>query len=961
MITLQLALKAVITWLMIQMLYTADSGTFVFGMLMCGMFGNGNGVLQPSLDLFLFIWTGMVSKRIETFPEPHEAKFDAHILTLAGLYFVAGDKLRYTLLGAWLPYFYGVEDYAKCSAYLSLVVAVPMLPHLRRAYQVVWPPVSTMLCNGIKMGFSRLCIYAMKAMKAMKLIIPCSLPFSHPLPPPPPPPTFSISTVITTANIVPEKPRAIMVDASTQTEPPPETDHKSQYEESWLAQPVCGFNPKTKWTYIAKGNVLFRVPLKDEPSPIEEHKPSRIRRTPAPKVPTPAPSPPHSPSHAPPTQAVVPANAFTPDSLVECAPIPNTDSCIEAQHDPLPSAISSSQSPVPSSASHPIMSAPTLESEYLPSEIVDETPITEPFSIVTPIVEMAPESIDETPIPEPVSIVIPVAQTEMASKPANEVPIVQPISTISNIPLVDQVEMVPEIVNEIPTAEPSSILAPVDQLERVSESIDMALIVEPVPTAIPIDQTEMAHESIYEPPIEEPILTTIPIDQTELPSENVDDIPMAEPTSIITPADQMEMVPESIDEVPIVEPVSTITPLDEMDTELEGVDIVPTGDELGDIQMGEPSQEQADAALNIDALFGGNEQELIEMYLNGPDLEGLDFNFDPNPEWALTEGQYNYFFGDMDFTLPNMGEDLQNPPHAEADDIPLADVDDIPFIEDYPLAHGFSIPPIGEQMHEDITPDTGLTDNHPNDSMVLDAELAPATIIPEIDPSELSSLPPTPRETSPAAPSPPAINDPTSPVPDVPASPARPMLAAVPISNRLPPPPPRPSPAEPPIVFNMAASPAAPKLDSRFVISGAPRQLSCSIRALQPGYRAARELSSAPRTKAVYIDDYEGNDGYRQKALWRARGSPPLDGEALAQLEQRMNQAAEEAKRDWPSRQEGIKEQTALDLAAKKERDKKKMEAIYEAQRAAEAARPPRKKKEKAVSCFITPKRRGRP
>ncbi|KAI1349451.1 hypothetical protein F5Y01DRAFT_316725 [Xylaria sp. FL0043] len=925
MISLSLAAKALITWLMIQMLYTAEPGIFALGMLMCCVFGNTSRFCQPSLDFFLFIWTAMVSKHIETLPEPHESGFDAHILMLAGLYLVTGDKLRYTLLGAWLPYFYGADNYAKCGAYLFLAAVIPILPHLRRAYQVIWPTISTMLCNSIQVAFFRLCISAIKTIES---ITPCSLPPFHP---PPPPTTFSISTVITTANIEPEQPeqpeqpKAAMIDSSTQTEPLPATDQNTQYEEGWLAQPVCGFDIKTKWTWEMREGGYHRVPVDDEPSPIKRRKPSRSHRSSAPRVPSPFPLPPDSPL----TQAIVPADAFTSELPAECAPIPNTDTSIEAQHNSLSSVASPSPSSVPSPTSNPVVFPPTVESDSIRSESVDDTPIEKPVLTAIPTDEttMTSGPVAESPIEEPVSIVIPFDQTAIASETINETLIEEPVSIVAPI---DQRTMTSGIVDETFIEEPVSIVIPIDQTAVAPGPVAETPVEEPVSIAIHIDRTTIASETVDESPIEEPVSVIIPVDQTVMASETVEVAPLpepisiaspvpesvAEPVSIIQPVDPMETIPEGIEEGPIDESVSTVTPVEEMEW----------------------------------------------------DFNGLDLELDSNAEWTITDEDLDLILNDVDFTLLNTGEGLENIGYAETNDVPIADADDvtatgvdnIPFIEDFPSAPGFSFPPLGDPM-DNTSPDVASGDEPPNTNMVLDVEPAPASESHEIDLSELSSLPPTPRDTSPAPPSPSAASDPIPAMPDAAASPARPMLTAVSISNRLPPLPPLPSPAEPPIAFNMAASPAAPKLDSRFILTSAPRQLSCNIRALQPGYRPARQLSEAPRTKIVYIDDYEGNDGYRQKALWHARGLPPLDEEALAQVEQRMNQAGEEAKRDWPSRRAGIEEQTALDLTAKKQRDKEKMEAIHEAQRAAAAARPPRKKKEKPASCFITPKRRGRP
>ncbi|KAI1299574.1 hypothetical protein F5Y03DRAFT_365787 [Xylaria venustula] len=150
----------------------------------------------------------------------------------------------------------------------------------------------------------------------------------------------------------------------------------------------------------------------------------------------------------------------------------------------------------------------------------------------------------------------------------------------------------------------------------------------------------------------------------------------------------------------------------------------------------------------------------------------------------------------------------------------------------------------------------------------------------------------------------------------------------------------------------VTSSPDAPKLNSRFVFSTSPK-LTYNIRALQPDYRPTRELTLAPRMKEVY----ENFDGYPRKTRWADRGNPPFDDDEddkVVMIEQRMECAEEESRKDWESRQAGIDEQTRLDLAAKKARDKKMMEAKHAAQRAAVAQNPPKKKKEKVASCFFS-------
>ncbi|KAI1173248.1 hypothetical protein F4777DRAFT_581144 [Nemania sp. FL0916] len=180
------------------------------------------------------------------------------------------------------------------------------------------------------------------------------------------------------------------------------------------------------------------------------------------------------------------------------------------------------------------------------------------------------------------------------------------------------------------------------------------------------------------------------------------------------------------------------------------------------------------------------------------------------------------------------------------------------------------------------------------------------------------------------------------------------------IARQLQPRPDTPSPGKGPIAFSMADSPAAPKLDSRFIIDNKPTKPQCKILALDPNYRAPRRVNShVARTKEMYVEEFEDNDGFRQKALWVDRGRPQLDEYAVIQLERLMNEAAQEAKNDHASREAGIKEQTAIDLAAKKVRDREKIKAMQAAQvRAHEKRQQEMKGKKKAPSVFIQPKKR---
>ncbi|KAI1200647.1 hypothetical protein F5X97DRAFT_321116 [Nemania serpens] len=234
MTTLRLAIKAAITWLMIQMLYTAHTGLLLIGLPLCCFFGSEDGPCQLSLDFFLFLGTAVTSKHLESLRNPHELTFDAYILLLAALYLIVGDMFRVLLLGACLPYHYFNTDPVKCWAYIAVAMTVPVFPYLRRAYQIFWPSVSASLYNSIMMASSESCTSAVKKIET---------PQPSPSTPSLPLPFLSFSAVVTMANIEPlentestsvdthshissakytsnaelmEKPEPIMVDSSVQ-------------------------------------------------------------------------------------------------------------------------------------------------------------------------------------------------------------------------------------------------------------------------------------------------------------------------------------------------------------------------------------------------------------------------------------------------------------------------------------------------------------------------------------------------------------------------------------------------------------------------------------------------------------------------------------------------------------------------------------------------------------------------
>ncbi|KAI1419423.1 hypothetical protein F5Y12DRAFT_793831 [Xylaria sp. FL1777] len=1096
--------------LMVQMLYTAHTGVLILGMFMCALFGNDTRLLQPSVDLLLFLGTAVVSKHIESLPEPHEHRFDAHILCLAGLYLVAGDKFRVSLLGAWLPYFYMANDRVKCVAYLSLAATVPMFPHLCRACYAVWP----LLCNSIKMGFSKLCIYAIKAIES---ITPYPVILSHPSPPQP---TLSLSPIITTANITPlEKPKVAMVDSSTQKESLAKKDRSTQCEEDWFVKPVCSTKISTR--YIVTGNGIFRTPPDVEQPPTKRYKSVCVRkqrlRGPtyhglASKVPTPVPSPPASPSASPPALPVkhVKSVRFAPASSPAApAPLPASmgrSSLAVFYPDPV--------SPSPEPCSQLISTIPNP----VPAVVSPEpTPEPTPAPVVEPVRALVPEpsvlTVECAPVLSSVSCFA--AQLTPSSSVVSRPP--SPIPSSSPIPNIPSPTLVPGHLSPKIPALPSPISSAVSLQSPMLASL-LAPVSAPTPDVL---------SPLLPSPVIWPTMASLPVSVLELdPKSNVQREPLCYSPVLAAVSDLATTShPDA----------SIVAPIDQMETDFESVDtasVMLPVDDRDDIQMGGSNRQEPEATFDFSLRT---------------DDTGIDTDFDPTVGFILTSEDIDLLFNEALFASghASLGSNALTTDN-EVENFLNAETDDVPVIEDFPSVQDFFAPAIGERVQY-INSDVISAVNHFNDDMTVDAVLGPVPESPEfvmnggkskeesvlydsrlahlaslpmswtsstavsstvvdgddqmddVDETDetaetgdivgsmspipilrqqfapasptmpstpintdsrenedsgvfdmsglLSSLPPTP-ETSPTAPlqpnsaaddrmsasasvygsvhalfaSPPSMPSPISnasvptsdhhfrsgatgfpsstglvgtsapamvsiaaagslgvsstlilaglasegeatsssaisAMPTTPASPVRPILAAVSISKRLPPPPPRPSPAQPPIVFNMAPNPVVPKLDSRFVLSSVPRRLTCNILALQPGYRPTRKLSVAPRTKEVYVEEIEGNGGYRQKVRWHTRGSPPLDEEALAQLEKRMDEVAEEVKKDWPSRRAGIEEQTALDLAAKKRRDQETVAA----QRAAASQRLQRRRKEKPVSVFMTVRRKGRP
>ncbi|TGJ78364.1 hypothetical protein E0Z10_g10393 [Xylaria hypoxylon] len=895
MTTLRLAVKAIITWLMIQMVYVAGAGVFAMGMLLCSVFGNDSRRCQPSVDLLLFFGTAVVSKHMESLPRPHEFMFDAHILSLATLYFVAGDKFRASLLGVWLPYFYMDSDRCKCGLYTSLVVIVSMFPYLRRAYQVVWPPTSVMLYDSMRMTFSKLCIYTIKAIES---VTPPPLTLSHPPPPSPsPPPMLSLFAIITTANIAPvEELKAAMVDSSTQTESHTKANSSTQWEEDWAIKP--SYSPKKTTRYIVTGNGIFSAPP-DLP-PMKRVEPSRIRKQRLRDLSrTKFPAPPLSP-RAWPVKSVM----FTP--------------------------ISASASPAP---------APAPESPASPSlSAVDPTPL--------------------SPSPAPVLT----AQSAPISTPASPIVAAEPalsFSTGSSSPSL--------VTHSLSGALSSASLPGVPCLGSVPVHSLPAVTALPSPSSVPVlFQASPVHvtSSI-------PVLVPTPaILSSLLPS------PPILPTIAFQPAPVCEFEPESNPEPdslsfsPVLPPTLNmgvnmlvgscsdapiVAPADPMEVDRESVSVVLPVDDTDDIDMGEAIREEVQPEFDLSQCLDNND---IESDV-GSDFENAFTEEDviSNELASTNDGpplEFNSLAVDQE-----MDNSLYTAAGPQVPDFPASSVDE----QMHDAASAVAAPPAVENSCDDMMVDENNRMDE-NCSVFDSSASGPGLVGASALAAVFTAVPASPAVPStfvsavPASRSVAMTSPVMSPAPTIPFTPVRPVLKPVPTSNRLPP---RPPNANPPVAFNMTPSPSAPKLNPRFIMSDVPKRLECNILALQPGYRPARKTNVEPRTKAVYVEEFEDNDGYRQKVLWYTRGSPSLNEEALLQLEQRMNEAAEEASKDWPSRKAGIEEQTRLDFAAKKARDKEKLVAKHNAQLAAYERCQGKKKKKKNTGPSVFIQRKKRP
>ncbi|GAP86949.2 hypothetical protein SAMD00023353_2401010 [Rosellinia necatrix] len=253
--------RAFITWLMIQMLYTASPAIVTVGTALCFLFSSDEGMFRASFDNFLFIGVATVAKIVEAQPEPNELIFDACILTMGAIYWFFADYLRVAILGAWLPYYYLKTDSTKFWLYLSIVIMGPLSPYVKRAQEIYWQPISVILDIIVRMVYSKLCLFAKAIEKKLwdiaitlgKKVETLSSPVLHPSTPTSPPVGYlapdgliiSIDGVVVNGKLpssdpspvpdplsispVPALPTATgtassTVDSSTQTNPEVKTD-----------------------------------------------------------------------------------------------------------------------------------------------------------------------------------------------------------------------------------------------------------------------------------------------------------------------------------------------------------------------------------------------------------------------------------------------------------------------------------------------------------------------------------------------------------------------------------------------------------------------------------------------------------------------------------------------------------------------------------------------------------------
>ncbi|KAI1738668.1 hypothetical protein F4680DRAFT_467038 [Xylaria scruposa] len=536
-----------------------------------------------------------------------------------------------------------------------------------------------------------------------------------------------------------------------------------------------------------------------------------------------------------------------------------------------------------------------------PTPIVDST-LESPPPLISPSTPMA-DYIVECPSP-PVSLLSPTVDSTL-ELPSSTVSV--PVATTQNIPAVPI--LASESATSLPVVGFGTAVASSSPGEPTSVSVPISMLVTQDGSAT----TTLTPELFSSPSIPEvdPILAL-----PTLPSGPGLDEPASPPTLTSVPAAQ-NVSAATISELPALLPLTTLNTITAV------------------ISCGNPDPER----IWLSDLLSEHESQNVST---GPSLVPLQQWPEPISELKL----------EPELLEPERKLELELDMAREA-----MEVDDIPFIETFPTL------PYSTLDGDELMQDTGLVMCPlitpviaPITPYTITSAITPATaIIPVVEDMIIDEEPvltPESREVvmeekDEQDQNESADNENEEEMEDVPDLP--PSIPAATAPSLL-------TPSVTPIVLNMAPSSNAPKLDRRFIIDNAPARPACNILTLDPNYKSPRDLDASPRVKEVYVEEFEDNDGYRQKVRWVLRDLPAPDDCAVIQLELLMNEAAEEYRRDWLIHQAGIEQQEAIDLAAKKERDKEKVEAKRKARVAAFLKRQ-QEKREKEPSVFIQKKK----
>ncbi|KAI1163790.1 hypothetical protein F5B18DRAFT_671820 [Nemania serpens] len=1021
------AIKAIITWLMIQMLYSANTGIFYLGMVLCGLFGSDTGPFQPSLDMLLFFGTGMTSKHLETLRNPHELTFDAYIILMAAFYLLIGDKFRVLLLGAWLPYYYFHTNAGKCWTYTAAAMAVAVFPYFRHAYQAFWPSVSALLCNSIRTASLESCTSAVKATEAT---IPSPPTPSLPLPtlsfsnvitmaniepmitPALPLPTLSFSGVIAMANIEPmENDKSTMVDSHTQTscatdisnteisEKPKPKMVDSNTQTSYVAE-----KPKPimvdSYTQASSGTDISEIELSEKSEPLVVDSSGKCDKD--------KPVKPYCTPKRASRSAKAEYDIAGMSPISKLASMKRQETCrirknrlsesprSHTQRRNSNMASSPCTRPSPSAMVTPL-SAPAPESP--PPSSLDETDhIQEPRAPLTIcVVDSTPESPPHTPgspftIASTAITSLDVALSQMWFRPqqrlsqclsqhrlllwnlfihrfSSQIPPISPVMTATSVPKpefgyqphVDS-EFVPFPMPDISLARPDLLaleymkryLAPPTNPNKMvvdSEGIDNVI----TGTGANYDgDIEMGGgvTSVEDPQNSGAYMQYLNSVGMEVEFDNGvgDDEAMSDPEMLIDepfpqapkfgPAEEYEVQPMVVDSAPR---------LVKMDVDTPKVGMIQTENEGRSQVMADPFHPTPPAPSAPSAPSASSASSAPGTWISnpGPSFGIMNEEYRTNPGECGDETDDEQNDEKNDETDKNSeGEQWEEPPRVRE---ALTQV--VVSTAKLWLSSATSTCPV-EKVSSTEAGCTGES--------VTSKHLGPLPPTPVTGPragSASPDVPPTPTSASEAVPmsfvalfaAPPVVQPRTLRVTSMALGDTHRVLIPVPISKRLPPPQPRPSPIEPLIEFELGPDPDEPKLDRRFIVSNSPTAPQCKILPPKPACRPKRDLDAVPRAKeGSSAEEYEDNDGYRQKVSWEQRGSPPLDEDARHRLEKTMDDAAKMARETWAKHQEGIDEETAIVESKKSEEAKQKLEAKKAAQAKAFLKRMEAKKRAEA-------------